>query len=124
MLNKSLIYIILSICLLTTGCTVLVGKAVYDSGELTRVYNKTFDESTVACIETLKSLKIIIIDYIPHGITTEIQAEWPDGTPIKVLIVMIARKITEVSIRSGVVGVRDRNACEMIHDSIAQKLHG
>jgi len=36
---------------------------------------------------------------------------------------MIAEKMTESSIRSGIVGVRDRNACEMIHESIAQRLH-
>jgi len=51
-------------------------------------------------------------------------AEWSDGTPIKVLIIMIAEKITEISICSGIVGVRDRNASEMIHESIAQRLHG
>ena len=124
MYRKFLSFLILVFLMLPTGCTLLVGKAVYDSGELTRVYPATFDVSLEACIETLKSLNMIIIDHIPHGITTEIKAQWPDGTPVEVTVAMIARRITKISIRSGIVGLRDRNVCEMIHVSIAQRLQG
>ena len=123
MIKKSVTVLLLFVHLLAAGCTVLVGKAVYDSGEFTRVYPETFDDSLAACIETLKSLNMTIVDHIPHGIETEIKAQWPDGTPVGVRVVMIARRITEISIRSGVVGFRERNVCEMIHESIAQRLN-
>jgi len=122
MARKLLILFLVCSHFLNIGCALLVGKAVYDYGERKRVYPASFDKSIEACIETLASLNIRITDNMPRGISTEIRAEWTDGTPITIIVEMIALKITEVSIRSGMVGVKDKNVCELIHDRILQRL--
>ncbi|MFC1829411.1 DUF3568 family protein [Thermodesulfobacteriota bacterium] len=124
MRRKFLHFLILPFFLLPAGCMLLVGKAVYDSGELIKRYPATFDKSVSACIDTLENLNISVIDSSSTGIKTKIDAEWPDGTPVTVIVVMKGRWITEISIRSGVVGVMDLKANRMIHGSIAQHLSG
>ncbi|MBW1840521.1 MAG: DUF3568 family protein [Deltaproteobacteria bacterium] len=122
MYRKSLLFLVFSIFLFPAGCMLLVGKAVYDTGELVKRYPATFDKSVSACIATLETLNISVIDTSSTGIKTTIDAEWSDETPVSVIVTMKGRWITEISIRSGVVGVIDLKANRMIHDSIAQRL--
>ena len=122
MFKKSIYYLALAFFLLMTGCAFIVGKAVYDSGELIKRYPAGFDRSVSACIDTLEKLNISVIDTSSTGIKTRIDAEWSDGTPVTVIVVMKMRWITEISIRSGVIGVMDLKANRMIHDNIAQHL--
>jgi hypothetical protein len=49
-------------------------------------------------------------------------AERSDGVPVTIEIVMLAPLITQVSIRTGVVGIWDKKSSELIHASIAKKL--
>ena len=57
-----------------------------------------------------------------NGDQSTIKARCNDGTPITIDIVMITPEITEVSIRSGIVGIWDKKVSELIHGSIAQRL--
>jgi len=108
--------------LTTSGCALLIGKAIYDSGESKRLYNAPYEETIQACTLALKSLNFTSIENFSGGIQTETRAQWHDGTPVKIFIQMKALRITEVSIRFGAVGVRDKTISEMIHFRIAQKL--
>ena len=104
------------------GCTLMVAKAVYDSGEVKRIYPVGFDETHSACRETLLNMDITVTDLNRAGITAELRALWVDNTPVMVKIVMKSLNTTEVLIRSGDVGIQDRNAMEIIQDHIAHRL--
>ncbi len=129
MIRKFLTSLVLSCCFLTTGCNPFivgtsagVGVYTYMNGKLTRSYQATFDGTNQACISALSSLKISIIEKTSDGIHTTIIAESSSGTPVTVHTVMVEPRITEVSIRSGIVGVWDKKVSKSIHARIAQKL--
>jgi hypothetical protein len=129
MIQKILLVFLLFYCLIAAGCVAVVGGAAtgvgvytYMDGELTRSYQAPFDKTNQVCTETLKSLKITITDETSDGINTTIQSKRTDGTPITVKTVMIEPNVTEVSVRSGVVGIWDKQVSELIHASIAQRL--
>jgi hypothetical protein len=104
------------------GTSAGVGVFTYVNGKLTRSYQATFDGTNQACIAALNSLEISIIGKSSDGIHTTITAEKTDGTPVTVNTVMLESKITEVSVRSGIVGVWDKKVSKLIHARIAQKL--
>ncbi|MDI6687527.1 MAG: DUF3568 family protein [Desulfobacterales bacterium] len=129
MLKKILTPILLACCLITTSCAFFVagvgtGAAVYTykQGELKKSYQASLDKTIIACIAALKSLKITITERTPAGITATIEGRCSDKTPVKIKIAMITNKITEVSVRSGIVGVWNKKRSELIHAGIAQKL--
>jgi len=130
-MNKKLLIppLVLSFWVLMVGCGfVVTGAAVgagvytYMDGQLQRSYQAPFDQTNQACMATLQSLKIAIIEESSDGLNTTIKAQRTDGTPITIQTAMIEPKITEVSVRSGVVGVWDKKVSELIHASIAQRL--
>jgi hypothetical protein len=104
------------------GCALLVGKAVYDSGESTRLYNATFDKTIRTCHATLEYMNFGPSETIPGGIKSAIRSQWYDGTPLTVEITMKAVRLTEVSVRCGVIGVRDKTISEMILDDLQHRL--
>ena len=130
MLKKFLILPLLLACwVLMAGCGVFVtGAAVgagvytYMDGQLQRSYQAPFDQTNQACMDTLKSLKMVIIEESSDGLNTTIKAQRADGTPVTITTAMIEPKITEVSVRSGVVGVWNKKVSELIHANIAQRL--
>lgn len=126
---RLLLSIALPCSLIITGCAALVvgtatgvGVYTYMNGVLTRTYQATFDRSGDACTAVLDSLAINVTEKTSSGIKTQITGQRRDGTPISVRVVMIEPRITEVSVRSGLVGVWDKKYSELIHASIAQRL--
>jgi len=105
-----------------TGAAVGAGVYTFMDGQLQRSYQAPFDKTNQACIAALKHLKIATIEEASDGINATIKAKRTDGTPVTINTAMIEPKITEVSVRSGVVGVWDKKVSELIHASIAQKL--
>ena len=124
MARRGIILISIAVLLLNTGCaSIIVGAAIYKSGEIKRLYPATPEETFSACIETLNNLRIKIKEKLLGGITSKIYAEWPNGIPLKIKLVLKAKRITEVTIRSGYVGgVLDRGEMKMIHNRIAGQL--
>lgn len=120
---------LLFLSLTLAGCVPLIvgggsTAAVYSytSGNLRASYPATFAETTRACTETLTYLQITLINKASTGIKTTLTAERSDGVPVTIEIVMLAPLITQVSIRTGVVGIWDKKSSELIHASIAKKL--
>jgi len=114
---------------LISGCVALVagtaagvGVYTYVNGELKRSYPESFDKVYNISVETLESLKINIVERESDGISAAIRAKRVDDTPVWVKVSMVTPKITEVSVRSGVVGVWEKKVSELIHASIAQRL--
>jgi len=107
---------------IVTGAATGAGVYTYMEGSLLRTYQASFDQTNQACMETLKSLKMVIIEEKSDGLHTTIKAKRTDGTPVAVKTAMIEPRITKVSIRSGVLGIWDKKVSELIHASIAQRL--
>ncbi|MBW2593068.1 MAG: DUF3568 family protein [Deltaproteobacteria bacterium] len=120
---------ILLLSLFLAGCVPLIvgagsGAAVYSytNGNLKASYPAAFAETTKACTDTLAYLQIQLMDTTSTGIKTTLSAERSDGSPVTIEIVMLAPMITEVSVRTGIVGIWDKKNSELIHASIAQRL--
>ena len=129
MTRNLLLPVILSCYLITVGCTALVigaaagaGVYTYKDGQLSRLYQAPFDTTNQACTATLEKLKIAITAETSDGINTTIAAKRTNGTPVTVKTEMVEPRITKVSVRSGMVGIWDKNVSELIHASIAQRL--
>lgn len=129
MTRNLLLSVILSCYLITVGCVAVVAVGVagtgvytYMNGQLSRSYQASFDATNQASRATLKSLKIAITEETSDGINATIKAKRTNGTPVTVKTVMVAPRITKVSVRSGVVGIWDKKVSELIHASIAQRL--
>ena len=132
MMKRNLLTLFILFCLLVTwGCAVLVvgagagaGVYTYVNGELKRTYQAPFDSTNQACLSTLENLKISITEQTSDEVKVTIRAKRTDGTAVTVKTVMIAPGITEVSVRSGIIGMWDKKGSELIHASIAQRLQG
>ncbi len=121
--------VLLASLFVITGCVALVagsaagvGVYTYVNGELKRSYPEAFEKTYSICLDTLESLKIEIEEKGADGISASIKAKRVDETPVWVKIAMITPKITEVSVRSGVLGLWDKKVSELIHASIAQRM--
>jgi len=129
MLRKLFVLGLLAGCVFMAGCAVVVtgaatGVGVYSymDGQLIRTYQAPFDQTNQACIESLKSLKITLTHEKSDGMHTTLTGKRTDGTPVTIKTEMIEPRITQVSVRSGVVGIWDKKDSELIHASIAQRL--
>jgi len=129
MIKKLFFSQILFLSLALAGCVPLIvgagsGAAVYSyaNGNLKASYPAAFAETTRACIDTLAYLQMTLMDKTSTGIKTTLNAERSDGSPVTIEIVMLAPLVTEVSVRTGVVGIWDKKSSKLIHASIAQRL--
>jgi len=132
LLFKRCIYIAIGLCSLavTTGCPVVAvggaagaGAFAYSKGKLTRSYQADYDTAVAASLDTLKNLDMAI-DEKPSGdaITSVFKATSSSGKPVTVTITLVAPNITEVSVRSGTVGLWDKKESKRVHANIAQRL--
>jgi outer membrane protein OmpA-like peptidoglycan-associated protein len=116
---------------MTTGCAALVvgaagagaGTLAYFKGELKKDYEVSYDRTVKACTEALNSLQIPITEKTADALQTTFNAERPDGTPVTVKAVKRNEEVTEVSVRTGIVGVWDKNVSMQIHESIRRKMN-
>ena len=122
--------LILGIGLLTiAGCPAFIAGAgagagvyTYTAGEMKRTYPADFDTTVAASLESLDELKISVQESQASGITTRITAERTDSTPVTVTVHMVGQTITEVRVRSGLVGYWDKQGSELIHATLAKRL--
>ena len=129
MIRKVFIFLLLSSYFIILGCAAFIagtgagaGVYTYVNGELKTSYQATFDETNRACIAVLKSLEMEITENTSDSNKAKIKARQTDGTPVTIKTAMRAPGTTEVSVRSGIVGVWDKKVSELIHASIAQRL--
>jgi hypothetical protein len=114
--------------LTTTGCPLFVvgaagiGVYTYVNGELKRSYQTDYDTMITICQEILESRNMKVVEKTPMSLTTTIKSSYYDDKPISIVIKRIELQITEVGVRSGYVGVWDRDFSERFHDSIAERL--
>jgi outer membrane protein OmpA-like peptidoglycan-associated protein len=128
------IHLILPILILSllSGCTativgigigVGVGAATYTSGELSKIYEVDYHRAVSASTDTLHQLKIFPLEKISDELKTDIKAKRPDGTPISVKVERIERNCTEISVRTGTIGIWDIQVSTQVHEFIEKKLN-
>ena len=113
----------------TTGCAVAlmgigagIGAFAYINGKLVKTYESEYHTTITASRETLEELKIPITEEIGDELNTIIRAKRPNETPISIEVERIEQNLTEVAVRSGAVGVWDRQVSMEIHKLINAKL--
>ena len=125
-----MLFLLLSLFTLQ-GCAVVVigigagaGAVAYFNGKLTKTYESGYHETVRAGRDTLKKLKIPVTDVASDELKTVIKAKRPDGTPVTVEVVRVDQNYSNVSVRTGSVGVWDRRVSEQIHGFINNALGG
>ena len=134
-MRQKILKLILTVSLLSVltlyGCAVALvgigaagaGAAAYFNGKLTKTYESEYHETVHAISETLEKLKIPKTETIADELKTEINAERPDGTPVAIEILRIEENLTQVSVRTGSLGIWDKRVSEQIHGYIKQNLN-
>jgi hypothetical protein len=127
--NLRLSLAIVAIGFTGAGCALIVAGAgtgagvyTYIKGELIRSYPATFQQTNKACLNTLSALKIPIKQQTAGSVEHHITGTLNDGMPVAIRITMIAPKITEVGVRSGIFGLWDKKVSELIHADLARRL--
>ncbi|MEE4607743.1 MAG: DUF3568 family protein [Desulfobacteraceae bacterium] len=126
---KSIVALLLALALMTGGCAALVvgvgtGAGVYSyvEGELRRTYPADFTPALDATQQALDHLKIRVESTTADAMTTLLTAKRSDGSPVTVKVTQLSPGVTEIGVRSGFVGLWDKNVSELIHATIAQRL--
>jgi hypothetical protein len=115
--------------LLTAGCAALVvgagagaGAYTYANGELARTYQAPFPRTLEVCTQVLTDLGMPIKAQRSEGAQTVIETERKDGTPMTLKVKIVGLDLTEVSVRTGVVGYWNRDLSTQFQEFIAQRL--
>lgn len=114
---------------LTTGCVAVVigagagaGTYAYVEGNLKRTYEANYKTTYQVCKSILKDLNQPILEEKTDGIQTTIKSERRDGTPMIIKVKISDLNWTEVSVRTGVLGVWKREISQQFHEFIAERL--
>ena len=99
------------------------GAFAYFNGKLTKTYESEYHDTVRASSATLEELKIPISETLADELKTEIKAKRPDDTPVAIEVVRIDREHTQVSVRTGSLGVWDKRVSEQIHSYINEVLN-
>jgi hypothetical protein len=115
--------------MLISGCAALVigagagtGAYTYANGELVRSYPATYTRTMEVCTQVLNDLNMPIREQTSDGVRTTIATERKDGTAMTLKITIVGLDVTELSVRTGVVGYWNRDLSQQFHDFISRRL--
>jgi outer membrane protein OmpA-like peptidoglycan-associated protein len=129
-MNTKIPYFTMLLCgLVACGCAAVIvgagagaGAAAYIKGRVTRTYDAEYHQTVRASIETLGALKIAVMEKAADELKTTIHAKRADGTPVSLEVVRTGSGQTEVGVRTGAVGVTERDASEQIQEWISERI--
>ena len=109
-------------CVLLAGAGAGAGAYSYVNGELTRTYTASYSQVMDVCTTVLEDLKMPIRERTSDGTRTTITTERKDGTPVTVKVGIVGVDMTEVAVRTGLVGYWDRDLSMQFQEYIARRL--
>ena len=125
------LYLIITIMYLgiSSGCIALVigagagaGTFAYVNGKLSRTYQANY-ETTYAVIKSiLEDMKQPILEEKTDGTQTTIRSQRVDETPMIINVRIIDPVWTEVSVRTGHIGVWKKEISEQFHEFVAERI--
>jgi outer membrane protein OmpA-like peptidoglycan-associated protein len=128
---KAPILIFLICPLFFTGCTAALigagagasaGAVAYVQGSLTRIYEEDYHRVVRATEKTLIGLRFQVDKTVSDELKTTIDARRGDGSPVTAEVVRLDPGKIQVGIRSGAIGMLDKDVSRQIHDAIGQRL--
>ncbi len=129
MLKRLGLTIVIMHLLLSTGCIALVvgagagaGTFAYVDGQLSRTYQASYQTTYDVCKSILADMKLSILEEETDGLQTTITSQRADETPMTVKVRIIDPEWTEVSVRTGYVGVWKKEISEQFHGFIAERI--
>jgi hypothetical protein len=115
--------------LISTGCIAVVvgagagaGTFAYVDGQLSRTYQASYEKTFAVVQGILRDLEQPILEETTDGTQTTLRSERSDGTPITIRVRIIDPEWTEVSVRTGHIGVWKRQISEQFHEFIAERI--
>ena len=114
---------------ISSGCIALVvgagagaGTFAYVNGKLSRTYQANY-ETTYAVIKSiLEDMKQPILEEKTDGTQTTIRSQRVGETPMTINVRIIDPEWTEVSVRTGHIGVWKREISEQFHEFVAERI--
>jgi hypothetical protein len=125
------LYLIIALAYLwvSSGCIALLvgagagaGTFAYVDGHLSRTYQATYLKTYEACIGILKDMKQPVLEEKTDGTETTIKSERSDKTPMTITVKIIDPEWTEVSVRTGHIGVWKKEISEQFHEFLAERI--
>ncbi len=129
MLKRLCLLVTFAYVLMSTGCIAIVvgagagaGTFAYVNGQLSRTYQASYEKTFAVVQDILSDLKQPILEEKTDGTQTTISSKRSDGTPVTVRVRIIDPEWTEVSVRTGHIGVWKREISEQFHEFIAERI--
>ena len=119
--------IICLVSLAAAGCAAVVVGAgasayTYIQGELKRSYTVDYDRAVTAAGQALEQLKISVTKRDQGATETQFTGVRTDENPVTVVVSFVGPELTDIGVRSGIVGYWDKSGSELIHATIAKRL--
>lgn len=115
---------------LSTGCIALVvgagagaGTFAYVNGNLSRTYQANYETTYAVCKGILEDMKQPILEEKTDGSQTTIRSQRADETLMTISVRIIDPEWTEVSVRTGHIGVWKKEISEQFHEFIAERIN-
>jgi hypothetical protein len=128
-MKRPVIWTVLAGWIAFSGCAALVvgagagaGAYTYANGELTRAYEASYNHVMDVCTLILKDLNMPTKSRVSDRDQTRIETERHDGTPVTLRIKILGLNLTEVTVRTGVVGYWNRDNSQQLQDFIAKRI--
>ena len=122
-------FLVMAGLFLLTGCVAVVvgagagaGTYAYAEGALKRSYEADYEKTYQVCVGILKDLDQPILKETTDGVHTIIETERSDKTPMTIKVTILEPGRTEVSVRTGTVGLWKKDTSEQYHKFIEERL--
>jgi hypothetical protein len=123
------VFLLLAGLFMLNGCVAVVigagagaGTYAYVEGALKRSYAADYEKTYQACIGILKDLNQPILKETTDGVHTIIDTERSDQTPMTIKVTILEPGRTQVSVRTGTIGLWKRDISEQYHKFIEERL--
>jgi hypothetical protein len=129
MLKRLNLIVVLAYLWVSTGCIALVvgagagaGTFAYVDGKLSRTYRADYQTTYEVCKGILADMKQPVLEEKTDGIQTTIRSQRSDETPMTITVRIISPEWTEVTVRTGYIGVWKKEISKQFHEFVAERL--